>query len=219
MENEKKTNIKEKLLKIQTNLKAPKSQYNKFGKYNYRNCEDILEGLKPLLKELGCILTIEDEIFVVNERFYIKSTVKLADVNSNEKITNSAYAREEEKKTGMDASQVTGASSSYARKYALNGLFAIDDTKDADSQDNSKNNDKLKEIKNGTVEEQKTILLTQIFDKITKTETDREKIYKKFNVESIDDMKFEDLCTLNKMLNNTLKKLKDEKKLMEEEVF
>ena len=125
-------NVYEKLIAIQSELKAPKSQYNNFGKYAYRNCEDILESLKPLLKEHKSTIYIADEIVTVLERFYVKATVTFIDVESGESITNTAYAREEESKKGMDGSQVTGASSSYARKYALNGMFAIDDTKDSD---------------------------------------------------------------------------------------
>ena len=125
-------NVYEKLIAIQSKLKAPKSQYNNFGKYAYRNCEDILESLKPLLKEHKSTIYISDEIVTVLERFYVKATVTFIDAETGEKITNTAYAREEESKKGMDGSQVTGASSSYARKYALNGMFAIDDTKDSD---------------------------------------------------------------------------------------
>ena len=125
-------NVYEKLIAIQSELKAPKSQYNNFGKYAYRNCEDILESLKPLLKEHKSTIYISDEIVTVLERFYVKATVTFIDAETGESITNTAYAREEESKKGMDGSQVTGASSSYARKYALNGMFAIDDTKDSD---------------------------------------------------------------------------------------
>ena len=126
-------NINEKLLKIQIELKAPKGQYNSFGKYKYRSCEDILEAVKPLLQENKCTLTIKDDMEQIGDRYYIKATAILADTEAdNTIITNTAYAREEESKKGMDASQITGASSSYARKYALNGLFNIDDTKDSD---------------------------------------------------------------------------------------
>lgn len=125
-------NVYEKLIAIQSELKAPKSQYNSFGKYAYRNCEDILESLKPLLKEHKSTIYISDEIVTVLERFYVKATVTFIDAETGEKIINTAYAREEEDKKGMDGSQVTGSSSSYARKYALNGMFAIDDTKDSD---------------------------------------------------------------------------------------
>ena len=128
----------EKLQYIQSNLKAPKNQYNSFGKYHYRSCEDIQEGVKPLLKETKTVLTVSDEIIQIGDRYYVKATAKLLDCESESFIENVAYAREEESKKGMDASQVTGATSSYARKYALNGLFCIDDNKDADSMDNSK---------------------------------------------------------------------------------
>lgn len=126
-------NIYEKLLAVQYELKAPKSQYNNFGKYKYRNCEDILESLKPILAKTKATVAISDEIVNIGERFYVKATVKLIDVETGEQIESVAFAREEETKKGMDGSQVTGASSSYARKYALNGMFAIDDTKDADT--------------------------------------------------------------------------------------
>jgi len=125
----------EKLVCIQAKLKAPKNQYNSFGKYNYRSCEDILEGVKPLLEELKCILVISDEVVEVGGRIYIKATVNIIDVESGEKISNSAYAREAAEKKGMDDSQITGTASSYARKYALGGMFCIDDTKDADTDE------------------------------------------------------------------------------------
>lgn len=130
--------ISEKLLNIQQDLKAPKGQKNTFGNYKYRSCEDILESVKPLLKLNKCILTISDTLENIGERYYIKATAKLTDIETGEIIENVAYAREEENKKGMDASQVTGATSSYARKYALNGLFAIDDTKDADTDEYQK---------------------------------------------------------------------------------
>ena len=126
----------EKIVAIQSELKAPKGQYNSFGKYNYRSCEDILEGVKPLLTKHGLVLTIQDSIDLIGDRFYVKATATITD--GKEQLSTSAYARESIDKKGMDASQVTGATSSYARKYALNGLLAIDDTKDADTMDNSK---------------------------------------------------------------------------------
>ena len=126
--------IYEKLLNIQNELKAPKSQFNDFGKYKYRNAEDILESVKPLCFKYKATLTLSDEIVLIGERYYVKATATLTDNEKPElKIWITAYAREEESKKGMDGSQVTGASSSYARKYALNGLFNIDDTKDSDS--------------------------------------------------------------------------------------
>ena len=133
--------IYDKLLNIQVELKAPKSQTNNFGRYNYRSCEDILEAVKPILKKEKCVVIVNDEIEQVNNRFYVKATVSLVDVESGEIIASSAYAREEENKKGMDSSQVTGASSSYARKYALNGLFAIDDTRDSDVTNSGEENE------------------------------------------------------------------------------
>lgn len=126
-------NVREKLGAVQKTLKAPKSQYNSFGKYNYRSCEDILEAAKPLCIENGLILTISDDIVAVGERYYIKATAAVTDVKDGERVECSGIAREAEERKGMDASQVTGSTSSYARKYALGGLFALDDTKDADA--------------------------------------------------------------------------------------
>lgn len=121
-----------KLAEVQQKLKAPKSQFNEYGKYHYRNCEDILEAVKPLLGEY--IMLVEDEIVQIGDRFYVKAIAKFGDGITF--ITNKAYARESLDKKGMDDAQITGATSSYARKYALNGLLLIDDTKDADSKDN-----------------------------------------------------------------------------------
>lgn len=120
---------------IQSLLKAPKDQYNKFGNYKYRNCEDILEAVKPLLFSQSCTLTISDEIVMIGTRYYVRATATIKNANG-ETETATAYAREDESKKGMDASQITGSTSSYARKYALNGLFCIDDTKDSDSLNN-----------------------------------------------------------------------------------
>ena len=120
--------ISEKLAKIQRELKAPKSQYNNFGKYKYRNCEDILEALKPHLN--GVHVRVSDDIKVIGDRVYVVATATISD--GTEALSTTAYAREPLNKKGMDESQITGAASSYARKYALNGLFLIDDTKDAD---------------------------------------------------------------------------------------
>ena len=148
-------NVYEKLMTVQTKLRAPKGQYNSFGKYSYRSCEDILEALKPLLAEVGAIINITDEIKVIGDnfetmevedkktgeksvrlvgrRFYIEATAMFIDVETGDSIVARALAREDEAKKGMDLAQVTGSVSSYARKYALNGLFAIDDNRDPDS--------------------------------------------------------------------------------------
>ena len=122
-----------KLQEIQQRLKAPKGQYNSFGKYKYRSCEDILEAVKPILNEVGCTLTLSDEIVCVGDRYYVMATAWLKGEDTNESVT--AYAREDLDKKGMDGAQITGTASSYARKYALNGLFCIDDTKDADTDE------------------------------------------------------------------------------------
>jgi len=162
--------IFDKLRAIQRDLKAPKGQYNNFGKYSYRSAEDILEAVKPIIKDFGCTLTLSDDVVAIGEpvittthtrkeefdkdkmpklaeytetqechqRFYVKATVTLFDVETGASISTSAYAREEDTKKGMDGSQITGTASSYARKYALNGLFCIDDTKDADTDEYQK---------------------------------------------------------------------------------
>lgn len=138
-------NIYEKLLVVQQQLKAPKSQYNKFGDYHYRSCEDIQEALKPILQDTKTVLLLNDEIIQQGDRFYIKATAILQDTESTERICNAAYARECDSRPKMDAAQITGSCSSYARKYALNGLFCIDDARDPDTsapqdQSNRKNN-------------------------------------------------------------------------------
>ena len=129
-------NITEKLMQIQGKLKVTKDQRNSFGNYNYRSCEDILEAVKPLLTEVKCTMTLNDEMVIVGDRIYVKAKATLTDVEKpGDCVVNCAFAREAESKKGMDESQVTGATSSYARKYALNGLFLIDDNKDADTDE------------------------------------------------------------------------------------
>ena len=126
------------LLQIQSELKAPKGQFNAYGKYKYRSCEDILEAVKPILKKNNCTLLLSDSLIYVGERYYIKATATLINAEGKS-VSTEAYAREEETKKGMDASQITGASSSYARKYALNGLLCIDDNKDSDTTNTGDN--------------------------------------------------------------------------------
>lgn len=123
------------LMAVQSELKAPKGQKNTFGNYSYRSAEDILEAVKPLLKVNGLYLNISDEVVLIGDRYYVKATVTAADIATGESESSTAYAREQAEKKGMDAAQVTGATSSYARKYALNALFGIDDTKDADTDE------------------------------------------------------------------------------------
>lgn len=127
-----------KLVDIQKKLKAPKGQFNKFGKYYYRSCEDILEAVKPILADAGCTLTLSDEVVLIGDRYYVKAIAWLKGEDVDEVVT--AYAREADNKAGMDSSQITGTASSYARKYALNGLFCIDDTKDADTDEYANQN-------------------------------------------------------------------------------
>ena len=186
-------NVYEKLIAIQSELKAPKSQYNNFGKYAYRNCEDILEALKPLLKEHKSTIYIADEIVTVLDRFYIKATVTFIDAETGEKIINTAYAREEECKKGMDGSQVTGASSSYARKYALNGMFAIDDTKDSDfTNTTAKGND-------ATLSEAQIKRLLAIASKVNISADDVKKVVaKNFGVQDLRKMskqQYDEICS------------------------
>lgn len=147
------------LITIQKELKAPKGNYNSFGKYKYRSCEDILEAVKPLLHREGCTLTLSDEPMLVGDRYYIKATATIH--KDAEHISVTGYAREEKDKKGMDESQITGTASSYARKYALNGLFLIDDTKDADTDEYHKTTTAKQETASepmATQEEKKTFL-------------------------------------------------------------
>ena len=126
-------NVYEKLMTVQTKLRAPKGQYNQFGHYSYRSCEDILEALKPLLAEVEAIVNVSDEVKLIGDRFYVEATAMFLDCETGDSVVARASAREDETKKGMDLAQVTGSVSSYARKYALNGLFAIDDNKDSDA--------------------------------------------------------------------------------------
>lgn len=158
-------NIYTKLLRIQQGLKAPKGQYNKFGGYAYRSAEDILEAVKPLLEENGCILTLTDNIQPVvactvdgvseQGRYYVEATATLINCETPEEhISVTAYAREDREKKGMDGAQITGSASSYARKYALNGLFCIDDTKDPDATNDHGKDGKAKTYRNGKTKAQ-----------------------------------------------------------------
>jgi len=186
-----------KLQSVQLKLKSGKKQYNNFGKYKYRSCEDILEDVKPLLLENGLCILIQDDVIFNEGRHYVKAIVKLYDIESGHHIESSAFAREEESKKGMDGSQVTGASSSYARKYALNGLFAIDDTKDSDATnryDNYKKTEKthinedqkrqyLEKMKNSnSLEELKTVWSDSIPEEYRLClSSEKDKIKLKFN--------------------------------------
>lgn len=148
--------INKALAYVQANLKAQKNQFNKFGNYKYRSCEDILEAVKPLLTKVDASLTLSDDIVLFGDRFYVKAVATFS--VGGDRITTTALAREPQTKKGMDESQITGATSSYARKYALNGLFAIDDAKDSDSNEKSQIMEAIAQAK--TIDE-----LTNIYNK------------------------------------------------------
>ena len=141
---EKTLTFNQRVVNAQAELKAPKGQFNNFGKYKYRSAEDILEAVKPINLKHGLLLTISDEIYDVGDRYYVNATATLSDVESDEVISVKAFAREPSNKKGMDESQITGTASSYARKYALNGLYLIDDTKDADTDEHRQQQDSVK---------------------------------------------------------------------------
>ena len=182
-------NIYEKLMNIHKELKAPKGQYNSFGKYKYKSCEDILESVKPLLEKYKVTIILTDKLEQIGERYYIRAMAILFDTESDNSIENTAYAREEETKKGMDGSQITGTSSSYARKYALNGLLLIDDTKDADTDEFAKENNKGK-----TKEEPKEKKITpgqlKVLSKLY-TGDNLVKLLELNNLEKLEDMSME----------------------------
>lgn len=183
--------MKEKLLKIQQELKAPKNQRNNFGGYNYRSCEDILEAVKPILKEENLVLTLNDELVYIGNRYYIKATATLYDCDSKDSISNTAYAREEETKKGMDGSQITGASSSYARKYALNGLFLIDDVKDSDATNTGEEKTTKRTTKE--ISKEHLELISTLKDLANKKNADIEKVKAYYKVNSLVEMTDEQL--------------------------
>ena len=184
-------NLLEKLMNIQNELVAPKGQFNSFGKYNYRNAEDILEAVKPLLFKYKCTLNMADEIIFKEGRFYVESTVTIKDVESLETESSVGCAREEESKKGMDGSQVTGASSSYARKYALSGLFAIDDNKDSDTT-----NTHGKEVKKLSEAQVKRAYALAGKANVTKEQVDKQ-IYTKFQkkINELTKEEYDIVCT------------------------
>lgn len=191
--------VYEKLIKVQSELKAPKSKYNSFGKYKYRSLEDILEGVKPLLKKNNSTLIITDGMEQVGDRYYLKATATFIDTENGESVSNSALARESADKKGMDDSQITGTASSYARKYALNGLLLIDDTKDADTdeahierearaekaKDDVKNEELISEVGDMKISDIKVNIL---YGDIEKGVTTLDKLLKYFKVEKLTDV-------------------------------
>lgn len=161
------------LQQIQTELKAPKNQYNAFGKYKYRSCEDIIEAVKPILTKYKAALLLSDKLVLIGNRYYVEATATLKTEGADD-ISVTAYAREEETKKGMDSSQITGSTSSYARKYALNGLFGIDDTKDPDSMDNREQAAKKPAAKPAKAEVVQSPLPQQYVERIIKTQSEKE---------------------------------------------
>lgn len=185
--------LQKKLIEIQQKLNAPKHNYNKFGNYSYRSCEDILEAVKPLLKEQSAALTVNDELVLIGDRYYLKATATLWDSDSDEKISNSAFARETAEKKGMDEAQITGAVSSYARKYALNGLFCIDDVKDADTRDNRSEEAKEESIAKKRTEEIEKLKISSLKiqslnRRCTEEGVSTEKICSLYKVKSFDEL-------------------------------
>lgn len=205
-------NIYEKLMNIQNELKAPKNQYNSFGKYKYRSCEDILEAVKPINKKYNAVLVIKDEIQQIGDRYYVKATAILADTEKpGESIISSAYARENDAKTGMDTSQLTGATSSYARKYCLNGLFNIDDTKDADTEAFTKQSapKKTAQAQASAAAELESIMAT-IKDTNGNALNVVSYLFKKFEKTSVQDLTAEEIAEAKKELTAYKERSKNE---------
>ena len=190
--------VYEKLIEVQNKLKAPKLQFNSFGKYNYRNAEDILEAVKPILKEFRVVVFIKDDIELIGDRYYVRAIAKFVDIETGEGIEVAAYAREEENKKGMDGSQVTGAASSYARKYALNGLFCIDDTKDADFAQGKEEHRKLETPIN-------QVGIDKINELIKTTATEEKKFLQYFKVEKVEELNSTQADEAIKLLNKKIK--------------
>lgn len=189
------------LMLIQSELKAPKNQFNRFGNYNYRSCEDILEAVKPLLAKNECSLTISDDIVEVGGRIYVKATAKIVNKDGNE-VANSAFAREAEEKKGMDVSQITGSASSYARKYALNGLFCIDDTRDADATNTHGKEEKkmVEKVASKPIDELKIKVINEAVGEVL-TEEQLKKTLAHYGVESIKDLNELQACEIIKRIN------------------
>lgn len=182
-------NVHEKLMQVQQKLKAPKSQYNKFGNFYYRSCEDIQEAVKPILSEVKAVLTVDDELILIGSRYYLKATARFTDAEDGTSICNTAYAREAEKKSGMDDAQITGSCSSYARKYALNGLFCIDDAKDPDypqgqTEKPSGRQQTRQQSKPAVSKEELDLLIREA----ERTGTDLSKVCKRYLVNSIKEL-------------------------------
>lgn len=177
--------IYDKLGRIQRKLISPKDNKNSFGGYNYRSCEDILKVLKPLCDEEGCVCYITNALESIGGRNYVKATVRIVDLETGTGIESSAHAREEETKKGMDGSQITGASSSYARKYALAGLFCIDNEKDSDATNDGKTETKKTEAAEETTERIKAPQVKAIRDELERTKVDEQEVLDRYKVTSL----------------------------------
>lgn len=187
--------VYEKLMNVQQELKAPKNQYNSFGEYKYRSCEDILEAVKPLLEKNKLILTLNDTIIPASEtRFYVKATARITDIELGGTIENTAFARESEEKKKLDNSQLTGVASSYARKYALNGLLLIDDTKDADTNEFHKQTDETKLITKAQIK------------KLGELVEDIPAMLNYYKVDKIENMRYEDAKKTIERKENAIKR-------------
>ncbi|GGP17271.1 ERF family protein [Oceanobacillus neutriphilus] len=187
----------QKLIHVQKELKAPKGQFNEFGNYNYRSAEDILEAVKPFNAEKGLLLTLTDEPLLVGEWHYIKAAASITDGKDTHTVT--AYARESESKKGMDHSQITGTASSYARKYALNGLYLIDDTKDADTDEYQNQNNQNSQPNNKNLSEAQVKRLFAIGKSVQVTAADIKKVimndYNKTDVSLLTKKEYDEVCS------------------------
>ena len=190
--------IYQKLSEIQKKLFVPKGQKNNFGGYNYRSCEDIFKAVKPICEECGCVLTVSNDMEQIGDRNYVKAIVILVELETGEKIESTAHAREEKEKKGMDGSQITGAASSYARKYALAGLFCIDNEKDSDAT--NQGDYRIDESK-------KPIYIKTIKKLMNETGTPPEDLLDYFKCESLEKMTVEQLLEANKILSRKKEKL------------
>lgn len=199
--------INEKMVEIQSKLVAPKNLYNSFGKYSYRSAESILEAVKPLLREQNCFMVLTDDIVLEGDRFYIQAVATITDAETGETVTNTAFARESDNKKGQDESQITGTASSYARKYALNGLFLIDDNKDADTDENRIEREARsnhKQVQDDPKVTSKEIELMTDFAK--EVDVPIESICERFQVSTLQDMRMTQYTSAVKMLEATRKK-------------
>ena len=202
-----KMNIWGKLAEVQKVLDAPKNQYNSFGKYKYRSCEDILAATKPLCIEKGLVLTLNDEVVIIGDRYYVEATATVIEIETGDSYCVKAKAREPQDKKGCDSSQITGASSSYARKYALNGMFCIDDNKDADSMDNrTKAPQKANKAPEKSIQSNQLQRINILISELgvdTRIAEQKEKIYKWLGIKSLKSItESQANSIINKLISN-----------------